>query len=199
MSSIIAHRGYWKKPNEQNTYQAIQRAFEKGFGVEVDVRFFRGTLYLSHDPITNEADLLTVEEVFDMRKTKYKNLTIALNVKDSGVGPLLEKYIFRSNWFVFDLAYPDARDYIKRRLPVYRRLSDEEHDIWPAIGTWIDVFQSDWWVEANESPPLPSVAVSPELHNRNPLPMWIYIKQLPFRSRPEVCTDYPEECKRVIF
>ena len=35
---ILAHRGYWKKLSERNTEEALKKAFEKGYGIESDIR-----------------------------------------------------------------------------------------------------------------------------------------------------------------
>ena len=50
---IIAHRGFWKKPEKQNTLGAFYAAIKKGFGIETDVRDYKGKLVISHN-VPNE-------------------------------------------------------------------------------------------------------------------------------------------------
>jgi hypothetical protein len=37
MIKIIAHRGFWYKPEEKNTLAAFERALQNGFGIETDL------------------------------------------------------------------------------------------------------------------------------------------------------------------
>ncbi|EEU7820833.1 hypothetical protein ACPX04_001201 [Campylobacter upsaliensis] len=46
---ILAHRGFWREKNEQNTLASLAKAFEMGFGIETDLRDGGGNLLLSHD------------------------------------------------------------------------------------------------------------------------------------------------------
>ena len=46
---ILAHRGYWKKPEEKNSKTAFLRALEFGFGIETDLRDSGGQVVVSHD------------------------------------------------------------------------------------------------------------------------------------------------------
>lgn len=52
---IISHRGYWKCKNEKNTKIAFNRSFNMGYGIETDIRDFRGELVISHDIATSES------------------------------------------------------------------------------------------------------------------------------------------------
>ena len=52
---ILAHRGFWKKESEKNTQIAFERAFDKGFGIETDLRDIKGEIVISHNmPVGGE-------------------------------------------------------------------------------------------------------------------------------------------------
>ena len=52
---ILAHRGYWKLEKEKNTLYAFEKAFDKYFGIETDLRDAQGEIVISHDiPLGNE-------------------------------------------------------------------------------------------------------------------------------------------------
>ncbi|EOW0926690.1 hypothetical protein ACN2DH_001486 [Campylobacter upsaliensis] len=38
MIEILAHRGFWREKNEQNTLASLAKAFDMGFGIETDLR-----------------------------------------------------------------------------------------------------------------------------------------------------------------
>ena len=46
---FISHRGFWLKPEEQNTGIAFTRALKAGFGIETDLRDHQGNIVISHD------------------------------------------------------------------------------------------------------------------------------------------------------
>ena len=49
---ILAHRGIHNSNDEtKNSIGALIEAVEQGFGLETDIRDFKGDLYISHDPI----------------------------------------------------------------------------------------------------------------------------------------------------
>jgi hypothetical protein len=196
---VIAHRGLWKTVEEQNTLVAVKRAFEAGFGVEVDVRDYARYVILSHDPPVNNPDADLLSMVFEIRKARFRKLPIVIDIKSCGLATELEQYLFEPNWFCIGMPYPEAREYMKRKIPVYCRRSDEDYDLWKGSkGYWIDCFESDWWESVNEELPIPSVIVSPELHNRNPLGCWKYVRSLMAQYRPSICTDFPLELKEVM-
>ena len=49
-SRVIAHRGFWLRPDEKNTPTAFARALSEGFGIETDFRDLGGDLVISHHP-----------------------------------------------------------------------------------------------------------------------------------------------------
>lgn len=61
---IIAHRGFWRDKNEQNFLIAFKRAFENGFGVEMDLRGFENELFISHDIANHNS--LKAEDFFKL-------------------------------------------------------------------------------------------------------------------------------------
>ncbi|HEC1569936.1 TPA: hypothetical protein R1X71_000931 [Campylobacter upsaliensis] len=42
---ILAHRGFWREKNEQNTLASLAKAFEMGFGIETDLRDGGGVIF----------------------------------------------------------------------------------------------------------------------------------------------------------
>ena len=81
---ILAHRGYWKKAVEKNTEKALKKAFEKGYGIESDIRDYDQKLVISHDPANSSN--MPAEALFE-ELLKYDNkLCFALNIKADGLG-----------------------------------------------------------------------------------------------------------------
>lgn len=124
MVKVIAHRGWWKTPEEQNTLVAFRRAFDAGIGVELDVRDVwdedRGVGYLtvSHDPVvTGEtaAKCIRFQKVLDLLGDRDNIL--AVNVKSCGLAPLFARLNAPKNWFFFDLPPHETKDYSAHDLP----------------------------------------------------------------------------------
>ena len=120
---ILAHRGYWRKPNEQNNISAIKLALQKGFGVETDVRDLNGNLVISHDPpkLKNIFDLASFCKLVVQTKSTAR---LALNIKADGLylqlkKILLEKLNDLSNLYVFDMSVPDTVLYRRIQFPYY--------------------------------------------------------------------------------
>jgi hypothetical protein len=205
--NIISHRGYWKKQSEQNTIRAFEKSLSLGFGIETDVRDYKGELVIAHD-IPNEECVL-LEDFFSLYKLyKVINLPIALNIKSDGLQnklkKLLEVYEVR-NYFVFDMSVPDGIFYIKNDLVTFTR--ESEYETYPAFydyahGVWIDQFFSDWidkqtiinHINNNKK----ICIVSPELHQRKYLDFWRKLKSIIEdldSSQIMLCTDHPEEAR----
>ena len=197
-TTIIAHRGYWKKEDEKNTKSAFERAFENGFGVETDLRDIKGEIVISHNmPAGNE---MTFEEL--LKLLNGRDLPLALNIKADGqaeeIKRLLEKYN-HTNYFTFDMSIPEMVVQHKTGLNVFTGLSD----IVPtpilfeqAKGVWLDCFNSDWFGEKeilnllNQRKDV--CIVSPDLHKREYKRVWEKYKNI---SGIMVCTDYPDEAE----
>ena len=126
--TVLCHRGWWDKPEEQNTLAAFARAFDAGLGVELDVRDFDGELVVSHDPPLITLDKFGrveppdryFEEVLD--HLGDRDLPLAVNVKSCGLAPLFAAITPKpKNWFFFDVAPGDEVPYMRNGLPLFAR------------------------------------------------------------------------------
>jgi len=102
------------------------------------------------------------------------------------------------------MTVPDMREYLRRKVPTYTRLSEfERHPVLlnECSGVWLDCFESEWY-EAEIFAALLSqnksiCIVSPELHRRPYLPLWNLIKcnNLHHNKLVTICTDFPMQAK----
>jgi hypothetical protein len=200
---IIAHRGYWLNPEEKNTVIAFERALNLGFGIETDLRDAGGEIVISHDmPCGGEMNL---QDFFGMCVSYPIGRPLALNIKSDGLRLVLKQNleqwgIAESEYFVFDMSFPDAISYIAAGLPAYTRIS--EYETTPILisqmsGVWVDAFHSEWYVEEDLSALLKQgkkiCIVSPELHGRPHMPLWVNLKKwkLHISHQMRLCTDFP--------
>lgn len=196
---IISHRGFWLESNEKNTVLAFQRSFESGYGTETDIRDLKETLVISHD-MPKGAEI-TVEDFFSLLKDR--KLPLALNMKADGLAyplkQLLEKYHI-DDYFVFDMSIPDMLQYLKQGIRVFTRVSDIEKVpccYEQATGVWLDAFYQEWYQAKNIFSYLRDKKevsiVSSELHKRDPLPLWSFLKKhnLHLEENIILCTDFP--------
>lgn len=202
---IISHRGWWRIPNEKNSIRAFERSFAHGYGTETDVRDLDGQLVISHDMprYSNATPLTTVLELAFRHK-----VPLALNIKADGLaGPLSEsmKAFPGLDWFVFDMSIPDMRSHIAHGNPTYTRCSDVECDpiyFERAHGIWLDALETSWLNAAEIERVLawgkPVCLVSPELHSRDPAPLWDELKNLQETALLTLCTDFPDQAKQHI-
>ena len=206
---FISHRGYWLKPEEKNSNVAFKRSFDLGFGTETDIRDYAGKLVISHDIPTGKEML--VEELLDIYRESGSESTLALNVKSDGLQlplrDLLQKYNV-TNYFLFDMAVPDAIVSLKSGFNCYTRQS--EYEMSPAfykqaIGVWLDEFYEDWIKIEHLQSHLDNnkrlCIVSPDLHKRDPIPKWEQYKELNARydlRNVTMCTDLPEKAEGYI-
>jgi len=202
---LLAHRGLWANRSEQNTLKAFEEAFQEGFGVELDLRFFKGEIVVSHDPPSSETLLLS--DFLD--RFRGIQFPVALNVKDDGLAAgvkLLLNEWAPAVYFGFDMSVPDLLNWKKTDMPVFARVS--EFEPFPSRiyslgiqGIWLDAFESDWWDESEIdlilSKNLALCIVSPELHGREHLSMWTTIKKMNIANSHNLmlCTDYPGQAK----
>lgn len=205
---IIAHRGYWKNPNEKNSLTAFKRAFSNGYGVETDIRDYCGKLVISHNIADSRS--IACDTFFSLYQTHGKGVPLALNVKADGIQELLmaqvEKYQIR-NYFVFDMSIPEMVAYKHEKIIFFTRRSDIEKECVlykDAVGVWIDSFYGDMWrmldsAESDLNNGKRAAIVSPELHGRDKSGMWNAIKstKLYMQEGLYLCTDYPEEAQEV--
>ena len=205
MIGIIAHRGYWLDSSEKNTLIAFSRALENGFGIETDFRDFDGDLVISHDIPT--AGAIQATQLIDLYQKYPVSSPMALNIKSDGLHGLINRFISDAKFtsaFVFDMAVPDMRAYLKNQAPTFTRLSEYEPQ--PAFltdckGVWLDAFESEWYgVDTIDSLLKQNKAVaivSPELHGRPHLVLWELIRahHLHHNNLLSICTDFPMQAK----
>ena len=202
---LIAHRGYWLKPEEKNSLVAFSRALDNGFGIETDLRDLNGNLVVSHDmPIEGAISIETFALVL---KDKMIDSPIALNIKADGLYELVRSFLEAAelnNAFVFDMSIPDMRSYLQCGISVYTRLSEYENQaifIESCDGIWLDSFDGQWFGCDFVSDLLKKSKklcfVSPELHGRNHESFWKFLIENNFNENENIslCTDYPLEAK----
>ncbi len=181
-----------------------------GFGIETDIRDYRGELVVSHDPPTRRG--LTLKELLDLRLEYDCNLTLALNIKADGlhgkVGSLVSSHEL-GDYFVFDCSVPATIGYIKEAVPFFTRHSEYEqvptlYD--SAHGVWMDMFNADWiqakMIQAHLDQGKRVAIVSPELHGRKYMPFWMKIredKDVTSSKDVSLCTDHPVEAEEFFF
>ena len=231
MLEIIAHRGLWqdtKNPNDksaQNTLKAFERAFESGFGVEMDLRDFAGQIVISHDIATPKApplrEFLTLHASFC---TPHFTPPLALNIKADGLQALLKRALsgFGGEYFAFDMSLPDTLGYAHSGLCFYLRQSEFEPrpsralgEIYKnASGVWLDGFFENFLRQKHILEHLKNgkklCIVSPELHNLDFTKEWKKLRQIlkKIQANSEnlglceqnlrqiaLCTDYPFQAR----
>lgn len=203
-SKILAHRGCWTCANEQNTSSALHKALSNGFGLETDLRDYNGELIISHDPPRSSNNMRCIDLFHMVYVNKFRG-RLALNIKSDGlhgfVGEIQKKFTsVSSQSFVFDMSVPDMLGYDRRGIQFYSRISDIEPSIplqGKAEGIWVDNFGGDFdqvgTAAALIERGLMVALVSPELHGRDYLPVWIEVKKagLHLHDAFEICTDHP--------
>src|SRR5262245_37033876 len=109
---IITHRGFWLTPAEQNSMTAFERAFEAGFGAEIDVRDLAEQLVVSHDPPANGT--LPLADVLEVHAAAGRPGELAMNVKADGLCAWLEATMAQTpRWTAFDMSLPDTLQYAR--------------------------------------------------------------------------------------
>lgn len=203
---ILAHRGLWSEPREQNSLHALVNAVQLGFGVETDVRDSNNELVISHSP--PEGDEPKFREFLESVLSSEVQPVIALNVKADGLLRFLEPSVAAAlpdGSFFFDMSTPETIRYGNANLPTAVRISEYERmpDLRSA-GTantrtiWLDSFDSDWWLDLTVDELVPDgwavYIVSPELHGREPDLAWERLQGRDWEGKGfGICTDYPVE------
>ena len=213
---IIAHRGVWKTLKEKNSFISFRQALSRGFGIETDLRDYKGEIVISHDipekdsqPLSN----LLKEYNFHIKKSKDDSKSfLALNIKSDGLYKKIKKLLkdFRiKNYFVFDMSIPDTLCYQKAEINFFLRHS--EYEIPSASfknydGIWLDSFKRNWFEKKTIENYLKQnkkvCVVSPELHSRDHLSCWKLLKEINLHKKGSIlflCTDYPEEAKTFFY
>lgn len=204
---IIAHRGLCLTGEIPNSKGSLLAALQQGFGIETDIRDHCGDIIISHDPYIS-GEVFRLSELFQHYNFLKSSAKLALNIKSSGIGLALQNLIQKfhiENYFVFDMALPDAIYYTKIGLNVYDRVSEIEPAILDKMaitGLWIDQFWNNWYPlnQHDNYRGRPRCVVSPELHKREDyLTYWGRLKSL--KSDPELslCTDYPIEARQFFY
>jgi glycerophosphoryl diester phosphodiesterase len=196
--TILAHRGLWRVESEKNTLSAIERAFASGYGIETDIRDYRGELVISHNPADESApkfdDLLRIHAQYGGDRV------LALNIKADGLYLLLPE--LPQSAFLFDASVPEQYIYIKRGYNIFTRASEFEPA--PAFweqsnGVWLDRFTDCDYIDKSiekllDSGKIVSV-VSPELHKLEYSALWGRLLQYKNRDNLYLCTDKPNEAE----
>ena len=209
MIDIIAHRGYWLDAAEKNTAIAFKRALKNGFGIETDFRDLNGELVVSHD--IPGVGAMKASEFIKIYQDNPVSAPIALNIKSDGLYGLINEFIAHAEFkstFVFDMAVPDMRGYLKNHIPTFTRLS--EYEAYPAFldstqGIWLDAFDSEWYgadvITSLLNQKKQVVLVSPELHGRPHLALWELIRahHLHRNNLVSICTDFPMQAKEYFY
>lgn len=195
---ILAHRGFWKKKNEQNKLVAFKRAINSGFGIETDIRDFNGKLVISHSlPDTNSIKL---SELLKLILKSKKKIYLALNVKSDGLLNLIkkEKDLKKIEYFLFDMSVPQQKIFDDNNLKYFIRISEIEKNfiMCKAKGAWVDSFFKIWYNEKilKKIKYNRLVIVSSELHKRkNYRKQWNMLRSLNLNKKLLICTDYPDK------
>jgi hypothetical protein len=202
---IYAHRGYWIEKAEKNSLVAFKRAFNEGFGVELDIRDYNEDLVISHG--VPSASSLQLRDLFQLY-SEYDNLPLALNIKADGLQDMLDSLIKQyeiENYFVFDMSVPEGLRYLQANMNVFTRQS--EYELEPsfykmASGVWMDQFLNNWiskeaiYKHAKYKKNI--CIVSPELHGRpieNQWAKYIEFQRIMGDKNIMICTDKPHECR----
>lgn len=204
---ILAHRGYWKETSERNSEDALKNAFEKGYGIESDIRDYDGKLVISHDPANSTC---MDAEVLFKELSKYDNrLCFAINIKADGLGEELSKLLKENNitnYFCFDMSVPQMIYYCENKFNVFSRQS--EYELEPlslyekSQGVWIDAFENDTWItedllKKHIDNGKKICLVSPELHSLPYLNFWKKLKKFNIDYKNiMLCTDVPDEADK---
>ncbi len=202
----LSHRGYWCQGAESNSIDALKLSIESGFGLETDIRDYKGDIVISHD--IPDKGSLPLADFFQIYKKFCSDHFLALNVKADGLQKKLKKLLKTYhivNYYVFDMSIPDGLIYINSNFNVFTRQS--EYESCPAYyeesqGVWMDCFLSDWINNDNIQEHLDRgkkvCIVSPELHHRDHLPFWSKLAESDVidNSSLMICTDFPGKCRR---
>jgi glycerophosphoryl diester phosphodiesterase len=209
--TLIAHRGaWWPHREDENSLHAVERAFERGYDAEIDVRWLDAAgrcLVLSHDRIESRPRTWPFPPLLDdiLRiLAQYPNRQLFINIKEpttvASIAELTDRKALCDRVWLFDFGLCQADPWAAKKsapatLRCLSRVSDREEapeaaGDW-ASGFWFDQWDSDW-VTREKIDALsrhgPVFLVSSELHQRT-----IPVKRLvtDWRYAAGVCTDVP--------
>ena len=195
---LLAHRGWWDKPEQRNSPAAINRAFNAGLGIETDLRDCNSDIVIAHDPTKVGTSYYKFRDLLHDFKDAGQPGTLALNIKADGLQPAVSALLTEfkiTRYFLFDMSIPDTLQWVKVPCPVYTRQSEYE-PVAPlydqAAGIWIDCFKHDWFeqdiIQAHLIAGKKVAVVSPELHGRDPAAVWSLLHTFQ-DPRISLCTD----------
>lgn len=202
---ILAHRGYWDKAAPANSFAALRRSIEAGFGFESDVRDYKGQLVISHNIATE--DSLPLDKLL-CELEQHPGCCFAINIKADGLGEKLQNELKKhhiANFFAFDMSTPQMVEYADLGISFFTRQS--EYEVRPVLyekaeGVWMDAFTDDSWlnstsVQMHIKNGKKVCLVSPELHCRPYDKFWKWLKTSGIAlDKVLLCTDHPGEAKR---
>ena len=203
---ILAHRGYWNNSIKNNSFEALDKALNEGFGFESDIRDYKGKLVISHN--IADSDSFLASDIFERLSNHEDNFCFAINIKSDGLKDILfdelNKYGI-NNYFTFDMSVPQMIEYREKGLKYFTRQSEYEND--PVLyedscGVWIDAFVDDSWITeellSNHIKNGKRVCiVSPDLHKREYLSFWKRLREYNIDFNNVIlCTDFPSEAKK---
>ena len=93
--NILAHRGAWHSPEEKNSLHALNAALNRGWGIETDIRDYKGELVIAHDPA--DEGCIKLETVLSLYSELEVKTLLALNVKADGLYLMLENVLKKYN------------------------------------------------------------------------------------------------------
>jgi len=202
VGQILAHRGIWCESVPPNSFEALRRALDEGFGIETDIRDFCEEIVVSHDPVSSIGSLSFSGLISAINSS---SAWVGLNIKSDGLKPLLEQSIpkvRREKVFIFDGSIPERLQWRNSRYLYFDRLSDVEPfvpDLGASVsGIWLDAFFSCWFdeslIESWLDQGITVSIVSSELHGRHEEESWPIIKKLIAKTGGQsllICTDHP--------
>lgn len=213
MIEILAHRGnlIGSDSQRENNASACKECLDLGFGLELDVRNYKNNLYAKHDPVTSDKAQYWAEIVEIL--INYPQLTIAINIKDTGNENSLITSIRNLSWFkvfLFDLELVVGIENYNSLTSVYKsldskieiaiRASDKGEPLERAIEStskvvWLDEFDNFWVsqqvIEKLNLAGKKAYAVAPDLHKHSANISMSRCQQFAAWNVAGICTDYP--------
>lgn len=197
---ILAHRGYWKTTEEKNTLIAFERAFKCGYGIETDVRDYKGKLVVSHNVSDEKCPLF--EDVLRKYREIGSDGYLAINIKADGLQDMLIELLSKykiEKYFVFDMSIPELIVYRARNINYFTRVSDYETApvlLDDAMGVWLDEWEKNWINKDVICQFLSKgkivAVISSEIHGRDEIAMWNFIRKID-NDLLLLCTDRAEQ------